>query len=476
MQEVKKRKRKKRRINKIITILLLLTILVLFGMIYYLNVINFIWTTLILLGVLVITFVLVLCNFSKMKGFRLIGYFFSLILTGVSLFIIVHLYNTIGFLFNVTDGNFALDNYNIIVLKDSNYNDIKNLNNKSIGYNDTMDNSVVKKIKNKIAKIVDLDYTVYDDVATLVNAINNNKVDSIILEDSELDLLKEDDLASYENLKILDSVEIKTDIKDLQEAVNINNEPFNIYISGIDTYGKINSSSRSDVNILVTVNPKDSKILITWIPRDYYVFINSGSYKDKLTHAGMYGIDSSIYAVEKLLNVDINYYVKVNFSSVIKIVDVLGGITVYNDETFTTNENITFKKGEVNLNGERALSFVRDRKHVTGGDLGRGKNQIKVLMALIEKAQNKDTISKYNDILKSLNGAFVTNMNKTTMLAFIRKELQSPRNWTMESITLTGTDSYEYTYTYKNTQLYVMLPDEEVINDTKNKIKSILKG
>lgn len=476
MQEVKKRKRKKRRINKIITILLLLTILVLFGMIYYLNVINFVWTTLILLGVLVITFMLVLCNFSKMKGFRLIGYFFSLIVIGISLFIVVHLYNTIGFLFNVTDGNFALDNYNIIVLKDSNYNDIKNLNNKSIGYNDTMDNSVVKKIKNKIAKIVDLDYTVYDDVATLVNAINNNKVDSIILEDSELDLLKEDDLASYENLKILDSVEIKTDIKDLQEAVNINNEPFNIYISGIDTYGKINSSSRSDVNILVTVNPKDSKILITWIPRDYYVFINSGSYKDKLTHAGMYGIDSSIYAVEKLLNVDINYYVKVNFSSVIKIVDVLGGITVYNDETFTTNENITFKKGEVNLNGERALSFVRDRKHVTGGDLGRGKNQIKVLMALIEKAQSKDTISKYNDILKSLNGAFVTNMSKTTMLAFIRKELQSPRNWTMESITLTGTDSYEYTYTYKNTQLYVMLPDEEVINDTKNKIKSILKG
>ena len=130
----------------------------------------------------------------------------------------------------------------------------------------------------------------------------------------------------------------------------------------------------------------------------------------------------------------------------------------------------------MDLDGERALSFVRDRKHVTGGDLGRGKNQVKVLEALMKKAMGKDIIKNYNKLLDSLEGSFVTNMDKNTMFAFIRKEMQSPRNWQIDSITLDGTDSYEYTYTYRNYQLYVMLPNKEKVNEAKTKIKSIIQG
>ncbi len=473
MQELRKSRRRKRKTSKVFTILLLLVILVFFSIMFYLNIIPILFTILALVITLGITFLIIKCNFSRKKGFRLIGYFFSTIIIFIMAYILIYLFNTLGFLIDATNGDFTIKTYNVLVLKESSYNDITDLDNKNIGISETVTDDSLDKAKDKLSKKVKLNYNKYEDSNTLVTALYNKKIESIILEDSELSLLEENDYEKFEGLKVIYKIEIKNDIKSLKDAVNINKDTFNLFISGIDTYGKINSSSRSDVNILVTVNPKDEKILITWIPRDYYVNINKSKYKDKLTHAGMYGIDSSVYAIENLLDVNINYYVKVNFTSVIDIVDALEGITVYNDETFTTNENITFRKGEITLNGEKALSFVRDRKHVTGGDIGRGKNQIKVLEALLNKAMSPDIIKNYNKLINSLKGAFVTNMNQSAMLGFIKKEIQSPRDWQIESITLEGTNAYEYTYTYKNHKLYVMLPDEDMVNEVKEKIKSL---
>ena len=478
MSEVKKgrKRRKKRKFNKILTVILLVVVLIFFVMMFYLNILPFLWTILALIAASVILFFLVIFNLCRIKGLRIIGYFFSILIIAITVFGEVYLYNTIGFLYLATNGNYALNVYNIMVLNDSNYDKLADLDNKKIGINGSANADAIKKMQKEVDKKIDVNYQKYTDSQELVDALIARNTDAIVLEDSELNLLMENNLDSYNMLKNIYKIEIKSDIKDLKDAVNINKEPFSIYISGIDTYGKINASSRSDVNILLTVNPKTEKIIITWIPRDYYVNINNSSYKDKLTHAGIYGVNSSIYALEKLFDIDINYYVKVNFTSMINIVDVLGGITVYNDETFTTNENITFRKGYVDLDGERALSFVRDRKHVTGGDLGRGKNQVKVLEALMKKAMGKDIIKNYNKLLDSLEGSFVTNMDKNTMFAFIRKEMQSPRNWQIDSITLDGTDSYEYTYTYRNYQLYVMLPNKEKVNEAKTKIKSIIQG
>ena len=470
---VKKYKRKKRKINKIITILLLVAILIFFSGLFYLNVLPLISNIIILLITLFISGILVKFNFSRKKGFRIIGYFFSIVIISVFTYIAIYLYNTIGFLFNVTDGNFALKNYNVVVLNDNKYRDIKDLKNKDIGIN--KNDESIKDVKGKLNKKVKVGYQEYEDSNEIVDDLIKEKLDAIILEDSELSILEENNYDAFSKLKSIYQIEIKNSIKDLQDAVNINKEPFNIYVSGIDTYGKINAVSRSDVNMVLTVNPKTEKILITWIPRDYYVNINSNRVKDKLTHAGIYGVDSSIYALEHLLDIDINYYVKVNFTSVIKVVDALKGVTVYNDETFTTNENITFYKGEVNLDGERALSFVRDRKHVTGGDIGRGRNQIKVLKAILDKARSKEIITSYNKLLNSLNGAFVTNISQSSMTAFIKKEISKPRNWQIDSYTLDGTSAYEYTYSYKQSKLYVMMPDKDMVNTAKEKINSILE-
>jgi len=475
MNETRKIKKNKRKIHKIITIILLVTVLVFFGLIFYINIIPILYSLILLVVVMALVIGIILLNFRKKKILRIVGYTLSIILSSILIFVEIYLFNTVGFLFNMTDGDYTIKNYNVIVLNTSEFEKVKDLKNKDLGISETSKSEELEEAKNKIKKKVKLNYEEYEDLTELVNSLVENEVDSILLEDSEMSLIEEQNKSHYDLFKTIYEVEIRNNIEDLKSAININKEPFNIYISGIDTFGSINSSSRSDVNMVVTVNPKSEKLHITWVPRDYYVKINDSSYKDKLTHAGIYGIDSSIYALENLLDININYYVKVNFTSVIEVVDLLGGVTVYNDESFTSQDGFYYKKGNIKLNGEKALSFVRERKNVTGGDLGRGKNQIKVLEALINKAMSPSIIVKYNSLLKSLDGAFITNMNQNTMISFIREEISNTRNWNMTSNTLVGTDSLEYTYSYRNTELYVMKPNDKSVDDAINKIKEIIK-
>ncbi len=468
------KKKKKKILSIIVTSLLGIIFIVLTGLLIYLNVLPLLILILVIILLLALLIGMFFLNFSKKKGLRIIGIFLSIILGVSVIFAEVYLGSTIGFLEGITNGNYSLKTYEVVVLKDSEYKKLKDLNNKDVFTKDDKDDEELKKGKDKINKKVKLNYINKDDVSEMIYSLINNEVDAVLVEKSELDLIKDDE-ESYSKLKVIYRVTIKDDIKDILNKVDINKDSFNIYVTGMDTYGKISQTSRSDVNIVITVNPKTEKILITWVPRDYYVKINNSSYKDKLTHAGIYGIDTSIYALENLLDTEINYYFKVNFTSVVKIIDLLEGIEVYNDETFTTNDNFTFNKGMVKLNGEEALSFVRDRKHVTGGDLGRGKNQVKVLEAVIKKASSPKIITKYTSLLNSLDGAFLTNMPLNTMKSFIRKEISKRRDWNFESNTLNGTDGSEFTYSYKNQKLYVMIPYEDSVSDAQNKIKEILE-
>ncbi len=470
------KQKKKRKINIIFTIILLVTILIFFSLLFYINIIPILYTIIGLIISLIFAFGIILLNFRRIRILRIIGYTLSTIITGLLIFIIVYLFNTIGFLFNVTDGDYVMHTYNILVLKDSDYEKIDDLENLVMGINETTSEEELNKLKKNIEKKIDTRYSEFEDITSLVDGLINRDVASIVLENSELDLLKEETLESYNLLKNIYQIEIKNDISDLKDIININSEPFNIYISGIDTFGSVNRTGRSDVNMVVTINPKAEKAFITWVPRDYYVFINNSSYKDKLTHAGIYGIDSSIYAMEKLLDVNINYYVKVNFTSVIEVVDLLGGITVNNEEAFYFDDGTYFAKGNIKLNGEDALKFVRERKSLSEGDISRGKNQIKVLEAIINKALSPSIIKNYNSLLKSLDNAFVTNMSQNTMIGFIRRELTNKRNWQFSSYTLSGTDSNEYTYSYKNKLLYVMLPNEESVSTAKKNIKEMMEG
>lgn len=473
-----KKKKKNKIYSKISMTLLGIFLIILIGLIFFLDIIPILYVIILFLLLLPIYLLLLRFSFSRKRNKRVIAYFFSTILIILTLIIDLYLASTLDLFNSMKADNKKTEIYNIIVLKDSDYEKLKDLKEKKLGIKEIHNNEGLEKAKKKIAKKIKPKFKTYDDIGEVSQALIDKKVESIILEDAEIEIIKEENYDIYEKFRIIYSFEVTAKVKDLTTKVNIMKEPFSIYISGIDTYGKISSATRSDVNMLLTVNPKKELIHITWVPRDYYVNINGSTYKDKLTHAGIYGIDKSIYAMEGILDTEVNYYVKINFTSLIKIVDALDGISVYNDESFTSQDKIYFKKGNINLDGEEALSFVRERKNISKGDIGRGENQVKVLTALIDKVTSPKIITKYVSLMNSLDGSFVTNLDVKDITNYLKREIKNPKDYEITSYTLVGENAYDYTYSYKKNKLYVMYPDEDSVKDAKkmiNKVKSVEK-
>lgn len=266
-----------------------------------------------------------------------------------------------------------------------------------------------------------------------------------------------------------------------EHGIDVTTEPFNVYISGIDVYGDIDQESRSDVNLIATVNPNTHKILLTTTPRDYYVTIPgiSGDQRDKLTHAGIYGIDKSIATLENLYNTTIPFYVRVNFTSVEEIVDVLGGVEVESELAFTTGKEsgaiVEVKEGTNYFNGEEALAFVRERKALPTGDNQRGKNQQALLTGLIQEVMSPKIILHANSIINSIAGNADTNMSEKQIKSLIRMQLNDMEGWEIESIAATGDDSgMQYCYSYSGGPLYVTIPDENSVADISQEIMETL--
>ena len=290
-------------------------------------------------------------------------------------------------------------------------------------------------------------------------------------------MIKEENNEFESKTKVIYKFSIKIKSKAKAKDVDVTSKPFTIYVSGIDTYGKITSVSRSDVNMLITVNPETKQVLLTSIPRDYYVQLHGiRGNKDKLTHAGMYGVDMSISTIEDLLDVEINYYVKVNFTSLIDIVNALDGITVYSDYTFTSIDGMHYTEGNNFMNGEQALSFARERKAFAAGDRQRGKDQQAVIAAIIKKVCSKKIITKYSSLLKSLDGKFQTNMSQNKITSLLKMQLNDMASWNVSTYNLEGVDSREYTYSGGNMQLYVMLPVTGSLEQAKTLIDDVIAG
>ena len=265
---------------------------------------------------------------------------------------------------------------------------------------------------------------------------------------------------------------------DNPDSVNVSEEPFNVLITGIDTSGTIDTEGRSDVNMVASVNPVTGKILLTSIPRDYYVRMPDHDYAgDKLTHTGFYGTNTTILAVEDLLGININYYVKVNFSTVKEFINAIGGIDVYSEYEFNPVKRSwwTVKKGWNHMNGKEALAFARERKAFPTGDNQRIKNQQAVMEALIKKATSGMTmLIKYNKILNSLEDYFEMNFSSSEIRAIIKLQITRSISWDIQKNTLTGHDASEATYSTGSQRVYVMSQDEGSINDAKDKIAGIM--
>lgn len=364
--------------------------------------------------------------------------------------------------------------YNVLVLDESEYEELNDLDNATIGH---LDENVHEGLNSAIEKIdqqIDFESVVLDDINSLVDNLEIEEVDAIILEDAQITMLEEDNNGLMDNFRIIASFDIETEIEVVSKEVNVTEDSYNILITGIDSYGSITRVSRSDVNMIVSVNPKDKKILLTSIPRDYYVYLSDYGDYDKLTHTGIYGIDVTTKALEDLLDIDINYYVKVNFTTLVDIVDELGGITVNSNYDFTSIDGYHFSKGENNLNGKEALSFARERQAFSEGDRVRVENQQLVLTAIINKVLSAGIITNYNSLLNALSGEFLTNITNKEITDLIKWQIDGMYSWDIETISLDGSNAFDYTYSYKNQKLYVMMPYPESVNSAKEKINSVL--
>ena len=365
------------------------------------------------------------------------------------------------------------EDYYVVVRNESSYNELADISGDTVytfqPEQDVMDN---------IEKEVNVSFENGSSLTDIGNNLISEDIDVILTSSSQYNMLVDEIENFKEDTKIIftttHKIEKKAEVKTKNSKYTIDSGIFNVYISGIDTSGSISNVARSDANILATVNTKTHEVLLTSIPRDYYVTLHSKGAKDKLTHSGIYGIDETVTTVEDLLDIDINYYVRVNFTTVIKLVDTLGGIEVYSDYDFTT-QGYHFNKGYNTLNGEEALAFSRERYSFASGDNQRVKNQQAVIEAIFKKVMNSETLlTRYTSILESLEGCFQTNVEQSEISDLVKDQLNNMSSWTIKTNALTGSGSYGSTYSMGSTQLYIMLPDESSVENAKAKINSVL--
>lgn len=484
MPNKRKSVRKNKTINivsKIIGLNLFIISLILIFMIYRINVVParyFISGLCIFLPILLLL-ELFLTRKGIKKSIKITSSVISVFMIIPFCFVIYYLYHTYDFLSGFKFRDYQTESFYVIVSNDSNYQKIEDLNNETITVLEEKYESyeiAIDKLKKKINIKCDDSSDMMDSAQELLDG----NIEAILLDDSYKQFLEDEVNDFKSDTRVIYTIEIKTKKENIKKDVNVKEESFNILISGIDTSGDITNVSRSDVNMIMTINPNTNKILLTSIPRDYYVQLhNTKGSRDKLTHSGTYGINMTVKTIEDLLDIEINYYIRVNFTTLIKLVDVIGGIDVYSDKGFTpwTNKKIYIPKGNVHMDGTMALAFARERHAYIEGDRHRIQNQQDVLEAVFKKITNASTlISSYTNILNTLEGCFETNMDQKVITTLAKYQIDKMPSWSIEKISLNGKDSSNYTYSYPGQLLYVMEPDKETVSAASTKIKEVLKN
>ena len=267
-------------------------------------------------------------------------------------------------------------------------------------------------------------------------------------------------------------------LPDRGDPKDVTQEYFTVYFSGIDRSGSINIRSRSDVNIVMTVNPVTKRILLVSIPRDAYVRIPgvSGNSYDKLTHAGLYGVKTSMRTLENVYGITLDYYVRVNFTSVERFVSLLGGVDVYSAYAFKTSGGRSFVKGMNHVNGNAALAFVRERKSLPGGDYQRGRNQMELIKAIINKIQTPAILKKFDKIMSTISGNVQTSLSMDQLASLVRMQLDSGASWSVETYAVSASGGYEYCYSYRGEKLWVAYINWSTAREAANKMRAVMAG
>lgn len=444
------------------------------------NILAFRHVNVIYTAVLVVVFLVCLLLTLFKKGKHLVTVLLVLfsIVVGVSLFAFKSLVDVADNI-NKT-ASYSEIEMKVVVPANSSISDVSELTNVQAptSADESNINALITNIKSE--KGVELTVDPVDSYQSAYENLINGSSQAMVLNSSYSSLL-ELSYNDYEsNLKTIYTYKIKKAIEDTAKTTDKN--VFNIYISGIDTSGAVSTVSRSDVNLILTVNMNTHKILMTTTPRDSYVRIPDGGADqyDKLTHAGIYGIETSVKTLESLYDIPINYYARLNFTSFVKLINALGGVTVYNDQAFTSlNGNYNFGVGNINLtSGEEALGFVRERYSLEHGDYDRGNNQLKVIQAIIEKLTSFQSVSNYSDVISTLQDSIQTNMPLNTMMSLVNEQLDSGKTFIFSSQEVTGTGSTGQltSYAMPNASLYMIQLDDASVAKASQAIKNVMEG
>ena len=418
---------------------------------------------------------LLLIIYRKAEKFTIFFLILAILLSSVSFFA---LQQFVGFTSHINStSNYSEYSMSVVVLKDSEVHNVTQLDSVT-GPTDT-DNENIQKLIADIKTSQSKELTVEQSTSYLAayKSLVSGEAKAIVL-NSVFENIIESEYPDYASK--IRKIYTKNITKEVAAPKVSKNKSFNVYVSGIDTYGPISSVSRSDVNILMTVNRDSKKILLTTTPRDSYVPIADGgnNQKDKLTHAGIYGVDSSIHTLENLYGVDINYYVRLNFTSFLKLIDLLGGVDVYNDQEFTSRHGkFHFPVGNVHLDSEQALGFVRERYSLADGDRDRGRNQQKVIVAIIQKLTSTEALKNYSDIIQGLQDSLQTNMPIETMMDLVNAQLESGGSYKVNSQDLKGTGQMGLpSYAMPDSNLYMMEIDDSSLAVAKSAIQDVMEG
>lgn len=468
--------------TKIWSILYILVTIAFFGFFVYMDVVALKYICMaagIILVILILTFPALF--FKRFKNSRrVISLIISIALIGTYGAGIVYMNGTIDFMDKVTTVKEQTEPYYVLAKADSAYDGAESIKGKTV--QTFLTNEInYSEAKNMLQEEAATTYEMIEDLSALAAGMLDGTHELIFISEAHYTTMCSENSSFKEDSKIVHTVKVPIEAANIAKDVNVTEDSFNIYISGLDTEGSIDVVSRSDVNMIVTVNPKTHKVLLTSIPRDYYLELpNADGAKDKLTHTGVHGIKETVAAIEKLTGLDMNYYVKVNYTTVTSLVDAIGGIDVESDYTFVTHGMgvyYEFYEGTNYLDGARALAFARERKSFSDGDLQRNKNQQKVLEGVLKKALSSTTIlTRYTSILDAIEDCVEINMSQDDIRSLIKMQTDGMPSWDIEKQSIVGVSSSEVCY-LDGMNLYasVVLQDQESIVSAVDKIIAVME-
>jgi LCP family protein required for cell wall assembly len=475
-----KEKDKKHRVGLILALIQLVLTVVCLGFIFVLNLLGIAYVAVIGIVLLLIWLIVLLTQFTRKMhiGGKVVSVIMSVILA-ISSYAMLSANSLIS---DVTGADYKIDKMTVVVMANDPAESINDTVDYKYGIQSVNEREKTDKAITSIEEELDatLDIVEFDGIESQVQALYDGQVQAIVMNEGMRGVVEDEFSEFSTDTKTLDNIEIKTEVKNSSD-VDVTKDTFNVYISGIDVFGDISTNSRSDVNIIATINPQTGQVLLTTTPRDYYVeFPNvTNGAKDKLTHAGIYGVDCSMNTLEALYDdIDIDFYVRVNFSGVEKIIDAIGGVTVHSDYSFTTHisPHYTFSEGDNEMNGSEALAFARDRKSVPGGERQRGKDQQYVIKGMINKITSPAILTNYSKILEAISGSIQTNLTDDQLKSLVKMQTEKGTEWNVISLSANGKNAREYCYSYQGKSLYVMEPDYNTIEYIEQVMQKVYDG